>query len=177
MPVDLYHLYSYYTDHSNVLRYIETCKDDNFYQLMRKEFTLDIDSSDIFFCVETGECFSYKDDAYQILKNEYTFIKLPNRNYLKDMKEFIMISQNPVMLSLLNISTPYDFGMSFGQCLDELDIEGIWLEYLYLKGKYELAKWLDDNNIEWTDNYAETPIDTHIDFTVEIKKRLEASNI
>ena len=123
MAVDMYHLIPYYTDHSNA-----------------------------FLCVETGECFSDDDDIYRMMKNEYTFIRMPNSNRNNEMKEFI--TQNSELLFLFNFSNPIEFSIAFHQSVNEFDLYDCWAKYSYQQRKRELVKWCVDNSIEWTDDYS-----------------------
>ena len=128
-----------------------------------------------FLCIETGECFSEFGEIYNTFKDEYTWLKLPKRDYNEHKRKFIKLSQIPELISLLDISDPVNFSHHFHLWSIELNIDDLFGHYSWLQSNRELAKWCEENNLEWIycDPFGlnEWSIEDDVDFTDEIKKR------
>ena len=123
-------------------------------------------NANYYYCVETGERFYENDELFVSFKGDYTFIKIPNvysDDYkIECIKKFIKLPQNPDLLYLLEIKDCFEFLCAFGEWQHDI----IWVEqsveleesctrFFSLMKRYTLAKWCNENNIEWTDNYFE----------------------
>jgi len=146
LTIDLYDLYRYYLEYSNA-----------------------------YFCLETGECFSEKDDVYVLLKDEYSFIKIPNCKPFETMREFILLSDNASMLKLLDISVPIEFASALHRFENDNDLSYLLYAFRCFVQKRELVNWCEANGIKWTHNFTKEDDDEidKIDFPAEIRKQLE----